>query len=68
MEKRYNVYFAGEILEGFEAGQVRAGLAALFKADEATLQKLFSASRGDVPSKSPLSFVIFWVRMFSILA
>ena len=42
MEKRYNVYFAGEILEGFEAGQVRAGLAALFKADEATLQKLFS--------------------------
>lgn len=42
MEKRYNVYFAGQILEGFDAAQVRAALAGLFKADEATLQKLFS--------------------------
>lgn len=42
METRYNVYFAGQLLEGHELTTVRGRLASLFKADEATLDKLFS--------------------------
>lgn len=42
MEARYNVYFSGQILEGQELPTVRANMAKLFNADEATLNKLFS--------------------------
>jgi hypothetical protein len=42
MEARYNVYFAGELLAGHDLAGVRGQLARLFKADEATLDKLFS--------------------------
>lgn len=42
METRYNVYFAGQLLEGHELATVRGRLATLFKADEPTLDKLFS--------------------------
>ena len=42
MEARYNVYFSGQILEGRELATVRANMAKLFNADEATLNKLFS--------------------------
>jgi len=42
MEERYNVYFAGELLPGQELASVRASMARLFKADEPTLDKLFS--------------------------
>lgn len=42
MSQRYNVYFAGELAAGASAADVRDNLARLFKADEATLDKLFS--------------------------
>jgi hypothetical protein len=42
MEARYNVYFAGQVLDGHSLATVRANMASLFKADEATLNKLFS--------------------------
>ena len=44
MEPLYNIYYAGEVLNGFDKGQVRAGLATLFKAGDETLDKLFSGS------------------------
>tara|TARA_R110002049_G_scaffold72978_8_gene189069 strand:+ start:3370 stop:4185 length:816 start_codon:yes stop_codon:yes gene_type:complete len=44
MATRYTVYFAGQILAGHTAEEVRSNLAKLFKADEATLDKLFSGS------------------------
>lgn len=44
MEPLYNIYYAGELLEGQQLAQVRAKLAALFKADDATLDKLFSGA------------------------
>ena len=44
MEARYNVYFAGQLLEGQDPGSVRISLAKLFNADEATLEKLFSGN------------------------
>ncbi|QIB66768.1 hypothetical protein [Kineobactrum salinum] len=42
MEPRYNIYFDGQLLDGHTSAEVRARLARLFKADEATLDKLFS--------------------------
>ncbi|GAB3270466.1 hypothetical protein [Parahaliea aestuarii] len=42
MEQLYNVYFAGEALPGQDENAVRQRLQGLFKADEATLQRLFS--------------------------
>ena len=44
MEPLYNIYYAGEVLDGFGTGQVRAGLGALFKANDTTLDKLFSGT------------------------
>ena len=45
MTKRYNVYYAGQVLGGADPAVVRQNLGRLFKADEQTLDKLFS---GDV--------------------
>lgn len=42
MEALYNIYFAGELLEGQDLATVRQNLGRLFKANEATLDKLFS--------------------------
>ena len=42
MEERYNVYFAGQVMAGFDARVVRDKLAKIFNADQATLDKLFS--------------------------
>ncbi len=42
MSARFDVMFAGELLEGCDAATVRGNLGRLFKADEATLDKLFS--------------------------
>ena len=42
MEARYNIYYSGQLLEGKELPAVRANMAKLFNADEATLNKLFS--------------------------
>ncbi|MEM1154866.1 MAG: hypothetical protein AAGI44_12055 [Pseudomonadota bacterium] len=42
MEQRYNVYFSGQLQEGQQLQNVRAKVAKLFNADEATLGKLFS--------------------------
>lgn len=42
MGSRYSIYFAGQLLDGHEPGAVRARLAKLFNADQATLDKLFS--------------------------
>ncbi len=42
MEKRYNIYFAGEILDGRDSSSVRVALAKLFNANEETLERLFS--------------------------
>jgi hypothetical protein len=44
MESLYNIYYSGELLEGQQLDQVRAKLAALFKANDATLDKLFSGN------------------------
>ena len=42
LEERYNVYFAGQVMDGFESNTVRDKLAKVFNADQATLDKLFS--------------------------
>ncbi|MEH6518367.1 MAG: hypothetical protein V7742_16950 [Halioglobus sp.] len=44
MDERYNIYFAGAVLEGHDIAQVRLRLGKLFNADELTLDKLFSGS------------------------
>ena len=44
MTSRYNVYYAGEVLAGQQVDVVREKLRALFKANDATLDKLFSGS------------------------
>jgi hypothetical protein len=44
MEQRYNIYFAGQLLEGRAEQEVRQNLGRLFNAGEATLEKLFSGS------------------------
>jgi len=48
METRYDVYFAGQVLEGHDPHAVRAKLAKLFNADENTLDRLFSGKRQSV--------------------
>ena len=42
MDPKYDVCFTGEILQGHDASAVKLNIAKLFKADEATLNKLFS--------------------------
>lgn len=42
MSERYNIYFAGQVLEGRDTASVRDAMGKLFKADAATLDKLFS--------------------------
>jgi hypothetical protein len=42
MGQRYNIYFAGEILDGRDSSTVRAALSKLFNANEETLERLFS--------------------------
>jgi hypothetical protein len=42
MEDRYNVYFAGQVIDGHDLHSVRDKLAKVFNADQATLDKLFS--------------------------
>lgn len=42
MEVRYNIYYAGTVLEGHDVASVRQQLGRLFKADDITLDKLFS--------------------------
>ena len=48
MEQLYNIYFAGQVMEGQDPAAVRLALGRLFKADEATLDKLFSGSAQSV--------------------
>lgn len=43
--ERFDVYFAGESLEGFDPAVVRSALGKLFKADAAKLDLLFSGKR-----------------------
>lgn len=42
MEERYNVYFAGQVMDGYDPHSVRDKLAKMFNADQQTLDKLFS--------------------------
>jgi hypothetical protein len=42
MDAQYDIYFAGEVIDGHDPTAVRSSLGKLFKADEATLDKLFS--------------------------
>jgi hypothetical protein len=42
MEARYNIYFAGQLIAGQDLAGVRTRIGKLFKADAATLDKLFS--------------------------
>lgn len=44
-QKQYDIFFAGETLDGHDPETVRASLGRLFKADSATLDKLFSGAR-----------------------
>jgi hypothetical protein len=41
LEEHYNVYFAGQVMDGFELNTVRDKLAKVFNADQPTLDKLF---------------------------
>ncbi|KGE03323.1 hypothetical protein [Pseudohaliea rubra] len=43
-DETFNIYYAGELLEGHDAASVRQGLAVLFNASDATLDKLFSGA------------------------
>jgi hypothetical protein len=43
--ERFDIVFAGECLDGHDPAGVRAALGKLFKADEATLDRLFSGKR-----------------------
>jgi hypothetical protein len=43
--ERFDIAFAGECLDGHDPAGVRAALGKLFKADEATLDRLFSGKR-----------------------
>ena len=43
--ERYDIFFAGECLEGRDPQAVRAALGRLFKADEQTLNRLFCGQR-----------------------
>ena len=42
MSERYDIYYAGKIIEGFDEATVRDNVGTLFKANAATLEKLFS--------------------------
>ena len=42
MTERYNVYFAGRLMDGHDLGSVREKLAKVFNLDQPTLDKLFS--------------------------
>lgn len=42
MDELYDVYFAGQVQEGQDPGQARAQLGKLFKANDQTLDRLFS--------------------------
>lgn len=44
MASRYNIYYAGEVLEGRQQSEVREKLRTLFKANDAALDKLFSGT------------------------
>lgn len=44
-EQRFDIHFAGECTPGSDVALVRAALGKLFKADEATLDRLFSGER-----------------------
>jgi thiol-disulfide isomerase/thioredoxin len=43
--QRYRVVFEGEILDGLQVEEVKRGLAALFKATEAQIERFFSGKR-----------------------
>ncbi|MCR9103984.1 MAG: hypothetical protein NXI15_01725 [Gammaproteobacteria bacterium] len=42
MEKRYNIYYSGQIADQHDPAQVRQNLGKIFKADDSVLDKLFS--------------------------
>ena len=42
MSQLYDIFFAAQLIDGFDEATVRENLAQLFKANEATLEKLFS--------------------------
>ncbi|MEM6544799.1 MAG: hypothetical protein AAF680_07830 [Pseudomonadota bacterium] len=44
-QDRFDIAFAGECLDGFEPASVRVAIGRLFKADDATLERLFSGKR-----------------------
>ena len=42
MSETYDIFFAAQLVDGFEEATVRDNIATLFKANDATLEKLFS--------------------------
>ena len=42
MSDSFDIYFGGKIMDGFEEGSVRESVAKMFKANQATVEKLFS--------------------------
>jgi hypothetical protein len=42
MEERYNVYFAGQVIDGHDPVAVRENLGKIFNANQVVLDKLFS--------------------------
>lgn len=59
-QQRYDVYFAGEVIDGVPVAEVRERLGRLFKADSATLERLFSGTeqpvKRDCDSKTALRY------------
>ena len=56
MKERYDIYFAGQILDGIDPISVRDKLAKLFKADKSTLNLLFSGKAVFDPSGGCLGY------------
>ena len=50
MTERYNVYFAGRLMDGHDLDSVREKLARVFNVDQQTLDKLFSGKNQLVKS------------------
>ena len=45
MDPQYNIYFGGQVLDGHQPAAVREALGKLFKADDATLDRIKLAMR-----------------------
>jgi thiol-disulfide isomerase/thioredoxin len=68
--QRYRLVFEGEILEGLQTEEVKRGLATLFKASEAQIERFFSGKRlavkKDVDHKTAMKYLKAFERAGAI--